>query len=234
MRESYATGREAGKAGGTLGAMGSREVVLPWGVPGGLVAWVEAQAELEDIDPGQVVARALDRERRRVSDDAPPADSRVKRPGVRGAAAKLGAGMITATELAELAGVTPGVLKGITEAGALEPDQVVGELGKKGSAYGYQRDRCGAVAALAALRGVRGLGDEVLKPAGRFLAGFDPTVVFRPGNFLVVGHGVEPRVATADHLGALLVGSVTATASVVVHLGPAGDKLASAMRREAA
>jgi hypothetical protein len=84
------------------------------------------------------------------------------------------------------------------------------------------------VSVLAELRALR-LGD-LLGLAGKLLASYDPAAVFRSANFLVVGRGVEPRVVTAEHLGLLLVGSLTATTSVAVHLGPAGDRLARVMR----
>lgn len=78
--------------------------VLAEGVLSDLYEWAQAQAASEGIDPADLVNRALERERRRLS-GRPKLDSRTKIVGRKGADAKMKPGTYHGGDVAKLARV---------------------------------------------------------------------------------------------------------------------------------
>lgn len=68
-------------------------------VAGEQLVWLEARAAEEQIDVGELVGRAIERERRRIMGE-PQLDSRTRRPGMTGSRGSVPAGFFSAADVA--------------------------------------------------------------------------------------------------------------------------------------
>lgn len=169
-------------------------------VPIDLLEWVERQAETENIDPKDLVARCIERERRRLDPDAAPLDGRTRRPGATGAAGRMNAGEITTPDVAVITGIEERYLVRLAREGVVS----VEGGGERGQPYRWRRDELASLVALGLVwRCSQALAllhaREVVDQVGR-LPGLR-------GKFLMVSAGGLVRIVTgaalAEQIGAL-------------------------------
>lgn len=181
-----------------------------------LAAWLETQADEEDLDVVDLLARCIEREKRRVGGN--PVDNRTRRPGVQGSASRFKKGELTTEQMADAVGVSKEILKAKVAAGILVP----ATRGTVGTPHVWHSTQCLGVAVIVRLPLDR-LSDEL-----DLLRTWAATITHdacRKGSFVVYYAGGAARavIVASAGLPPLLAG--TAEAATVIALEPLGAML---------
>lgn len=138
--------------------MAPRIEIICEGVLSDLWSWANTAAAAEELTLGEWMNRLLERERRRL-DGGPRFDERTRHVGRRGAAAQMGPGEYTSTELAAMAGTTGaqgGQVGRWRNAGLLQSVRPT----RQGVAAAYSQAEVLIAAAFVELEG-HGIDDEI-------------------------------------------------------------------------
>lgn len=185
-------------------------IAVMYPLPGELAEWIAGQAGREDIEPEALLRRCVERERRRLTPDAPQVDARTKRVGVTGPRARLAAGEWMGADVAAAAGCSPATVSNALKQGAIS----CSEQGTQGKVTRFSHDQARAALVVLAVR-------EFSIPTTLQREVFDLIVeagdkLCLPGRFLVIGSATVV-VCARDWLAQRIVEAGGRAA--VLHLG---------------
>lgn len=195
--------------------MATSSVFVPYELPGDLLRWLEEQAEREDIEPGALLHRAVERERRRLTPETPQLKPHTKRTGVTGSRSRVGAGEWIGADVADAAEVSHVTVSKAIADGIIKAKS---GQGRKGVPTVFTFEQARAAVGVLMLRRVAGNSGAVDSPTVFDLLEAADDTAFVTGRFLVAG--IEPRIVAGAALPSRIVAAGSAVA--VLNLGSLG------------